>query len=97
MYEATQEQIQEWKDKYGSIHFLKVKDKQCYLKLPSRKALGYAMVASNSNPIVANETILNDCWIAGDEEIKTDDSLFLSVCSKLNELIVIEISELGKL
>jgi len=44
-----------------------------------------------------NEIMLNSCWIDGDEEIKTDDSLFLAASSKLAELIEVKEAELVKL
>ena len=97
MFKATKEQIAEWKAKHGNIFRIKVEDSVCYLKKPSRKALGYAATAGKDNPLKFNEVILNDCWIAGDEEIKTNDELFLSVSPKLNELIEIKETELEKL
>jgi len=97
MYTATKEQIAEWKAKHGGIFRITVEDKACYLKKPSRKALGYASMAGKENPLKFNEVMLNDCWLAGDEEIKTDDSLFLSVSPKLSELIEVKTSELEKL
>ena len=44
-----------------------------------------------------NEIMLRNCWLAGDEEIKTDDALFLGVSAKLGELIDIKEAELKKL
>ncbi|MDR3133534.1 MAG: hypothetical protein LBU42_05865, partial [Prevotellaceae bacterium] len=72
MFKATTEQIAEWKAKYGDIFCITVEDKACYLKKPSRKALGYASMAGKENPLKFNEVLLNDCWLAGDEEIKMD-------------------------
>ncbi|MDR0814761.1 MAG: hypothetical protein LBN37_03300 [Bacteroidales bacterium] len=98
MFEATKEQIEEWKAKHKDVWLLKVgADSACYLKKPSRKALGYASMAAQSNPLKFNEVILEDCWLGGDEEIKKDDNLFLSASKKLAELIEIEDAELGKL
>ena len=97
MYTATKEQIAEWKAKYTDVFRITVEDKACYVKKPSRKALGYATVSGKENPLKFNEVMLNDCWLAGDEEIKTDDSLFLSVSPKLAELIEIKETEMGKL
>lgn len=93
----TKEQIQEWKAKHGEIFRIKVEDKECYLKKPSRKTLGYATVASKDNPLKFNEVILNECWLGGDEEIRTSDDLFLSVSGKLSEIIEIKEAELEKL
>ena len=97
MYTATKEQIKEWKEKHGQISRITVEDKACYLKTPSRKVLGYASMAGKENPLKFNEEILRDCWLAGDEEIRTDDTLFLSICPKLAELIEVKEAELEKL
>jgi len=99
--EATKEQIAEWKAKYGTISKITVKadggNKVCYLRNPSRKALGYASMAGKDNPLKFNEVVLNDCWLAGDEEIRTNDTLFLSVSGKIAELIEVKEAELEKL
>lgn len=95
--EITKEQIQEWKQKYGEIFKLKIEDKECYLRKPSRKTLSYASVAGQSNPLGFNEVIMRDCWLGGDEEIRDDDTLFLSASSKIAELIEIKDAELEKL
>jgi hypothetical protein len=96
MFTATAEQLKEWKAKYGKVFRVKIEegDKACYLKKPSRKALSYATMAGKENPLKCNEILLNDCWLAGDEEIKTDDALFLSVSPKLTELIETREAEL---
>ena len=44
-----------------------------------------------------NEVILNECWLDGDEEIRTNDTLFLSVSGKIAELIEVKEAELEKL
>ncbi|MDR0603582.1 MAG: hypothetical protein LBG80_04675 [Bacteroidales bacterium] len=97
MYKATKEQIGEWKQKHGAVFCIKVEDKACYLKKPSRKALGYASMAGKENPLKFNEVLLNDCWLSGDEEIRTNDDLFLSVSAKISELIELKEAELEKL
>lgn len=94
---ATQEQIQEWKAKYGVVFEISVEDKVCYLHKPSRKTMGYAAMASKDNPLRFNEVILNDCWIAGDEDLRTDDELFMSVSGRIGEIVEIKQAELKKL
>ena len=44
-----------------------------------------------------NEIILANCWVAGDEEIKTDDAYFLGVSGVLGDLIDIKKANLKKL
>lgn len=97
MNKVSKEQIAEWKAKHGDIFRITVGDKVCYLKKPSRKALGYAAMAGKDNPLRYNEAILNDCWLDGDEDIKTNDDLFLSISPKLAELIELKEAELEKL
>ena len=50
-----------------------------------------------TDPMKYNEILLNNCWLAGDEEIKTDDALFLGVSTKLGELVEVKEAELKKL
>lgn len=49
MATISKEQIQEWKQKYGEVFRIKVDDKECYLKKPNRKTLGYASMAGKEN------------------------------------------------
>lgn len=94
---ASKEQIAEWKAKYGDIFKISVDGKVCYLHKPDRKTLSYASSVGVKDPIKFNEILLKGCWIAGDEEIKNDDSLFLSVSTHLAELVEVKDSELVKL
>ena len=98
MKEVTQGQINAWKKEYGEIFRFNVgKDKVCFLKKPSRNALSYASMAAQTDPLKYNEYILEDCWLAGDEEIKTDNGLFLSIGQKLPLLIEMVEVEMVKL
>lgn len=95
--EVTKEQIQEWKQKHGKVFKISCDGKVCYLKPPSRKTLGYASVAGKDDPLKFNEVILRDCWLAGDEEIRKDDVLFLSVGKQLADIIQVKEAELEEL
>ena len=95
--QATPEQIEAWKKQYGDIYAIKVENGVCYLKKPSRKALGYASYASKQNPLNFNEVILNDCWLGGDESIRTDDAKFLGVSGTIAQIIEVKEAELKKL
>lgn len=94
---VKKEQIQEWKEKHGKVYKISVDGKSCYLKRPSRKTLGYASVAGKDDPLKFNEVILRDCWLGGDEEIRKDDVLFLSVSAKLADIIETKEAELEEL
>ena len=93
----TKEQIQEWKNQYKDIFVISVEDKKVYLRTPDRKTLSYASTFATKDPLKFNEVILDNCWLGGDEEIKTNDELFLAVSSKLPDLIQIKEATLEKL
>lgn len=95
--DVTKEQIEAWKKEHGDIFKISVEDKVCYLKRPSRKTLAYASSVATKDPIKFNEIILNGCWLAGDEEIKTNDTYFLGASAKLTDLIEVKEAELVKL
>ena len=94
--QAAPEQIEAWKREHGDVFIATVGDSVCYLKKPSRKALGYASFASKNNPLNFNEVILKDCWLGGDESIKTDDAKFLGVSAVLTDLIEVKEAEIKK-
>lgn len=93
----TKEQIQEWKKQYKDIFVISVEEKKVYLRTPDRKTLSYASTLATKDPLRFNEVILENCWLGGDEEIKTNDELFLAVSSKLPDLIQIKEATLEKL
>lgn len=98
----SEEQIKSLKAEHGQLYKITMKDgangdKSCILKQPSRQVLGAASIAGKDNPMKFNEVILNNCWVAGDEEIKTNDMLFLSASQKIGEIIELKEAELEKL
>lgn len=95
--QITKEQIDAWKAAHGDIFKITVEDKSCILKTPDRKTLSYATSVATKDPLQFNEIILKNCWLGGDEEIKTNDSLFLAVSGKLSEIILIKEAALEKL
>lgn len=94
---ATKTQIAEWKKTHGNVFKITVEDKCVYLKAPDRKTLSYASSVGAKDPLKFNEILLRNCWIDGDEEIQTNDSLFMSVSAQLAEIIEIKEAKLEKL
>ena len=91
----TKEQIKEWKAKHGELFEITVEDKSCILHRPTRKDLSYASAVKY--PIKMSEVMLNALWIAGDEEITEDDSLFLAAIQKMQEILEVKEAEIKKL
>lgn len=94
---VTEKQISEWKDKYKTVFVLEVDGKVGYLRKPDRKTLSFASAAGTSDPFKFNEVILKNCWLGGDDEIKTDDDLFLAASAVLADLIQVKEASLKKL
>ncbi|MCX6232616.1 MAG: hypothetical protein NTZ33_13855 [Bacteroidetes bacterium] len=94
--QVTKEQIEIWKKKYGQVNGIIVSGHICYLKPVDRKTLSFASSVGAKDPLKFNEVILDNCWLGGSEEIKTDDTLFLSAGAKLAELIEIRDAEIVK-
>lgn len=87
-YQATDEQVAAWKQKHD-VFLIEVEEegKACYLRPPGRNELSYAATAGKNDPMKFNAAILSSCWLAGDEDIKTNDKLFLAVAGKLDQII----------
>ena len=91
----TKKQIKEWKAKQGELFKITVEDKSCVLHRPTRKDLSYASAVKD--PIKMSEVMLNALWVAGDEEIKEDDSLFLAAIQKMQKILEVKEAEIKKL
>ncbi len=96
---ATPEQIEEWKKQHIYVYALKspTANKIAYLRKPNRKELSYATTAGANDPLKFNDSILKSCWLGGDDEIITNDTLFLGICPLLDEICAFEKFELEKL
>ncbi len=102
--EFTKEKIKELKEKYPNqkLHLVvsgvedgRAELKSCILRTPTRQDLSYISVIRD--PIKQKETLLHQIWVCGDEDFKTDDTLFLGLCTKLSGLISVKEVELKNL
>ena len=94
---VTKEQIKEWKAKYGDVFMVEVEGKKGYLRKPDRKTLSFAFSKGQSDPLAMSEVILTNCWLAGDEELRTDDGYFLAINTQIDRLVEIKTAEIKKL
>jgi hypothetical protein len=97
---VTQKQIADWKkqhgDKNGEIFELHVDGKVAYLKKPDRGVISMASELGGGNQVKISELVLDACWLGGDEEIRTDDDLFMSVMPSLQKMVEIKKVDLKK-
>lgn len=89
------EDINNWKATHGDLFEISVEGKSCVLHKPTRQDLSYASVIKD--PIKMSEVMLKQLWVAGDEEIKTNDELFMAVVAKMDEVLKVKEAEIKKL
>ena len=94
---SLEQKIEAWKKKYSEVFLYEADGKKCYLKKPDRKTLSAAAVVGKNDPMKYNEVLLKNCWLEGDEQLKTDDGYFLGLSGQLAELIEIKEGEIKKL
>jgi hypothetical protein len=95
--EATEEQIAAWKSRHKDVFRVQVDDSVCYLKKPDRTTIKAITSIGSNDPIHGSEILLANCWLGGDETIKTDDEKFFGVSQQLTEIIQVKQAELKKL
>jgi hypothetical protein len=95
--QVTNEQISMWKNLHGEVFEARIEDSVGYLKKPDRATIKAMAACAQSDPIRSSEILLENCWLGGDERIKTDDSKFLAVVGQLSQLVEIKSAELKKL
>lgn len=92
MKQPTQIQIEEWKKKYSSAHQLTSEGKECVIFSPfdDIRVLKQAFSALMGNDKIAFvDAILNNCFLWGDESVKTDDLIKADLYDQINELVEI--------
>ncbi len=93
-FELTKEQterLEVLKKQHTNVHTLAIKkgtDWVCaFLKNPSRNIVSFYLAKISTDPVTAREVLLQNCWIEGDERLKTEDSLFYSTFPYLDSIM----------
>lgn len=67
------------------------------VKVPSRKILGEFMKFIETNPIKAQELLVNECLLSSVDEVDADDGLFFACVSGITELFPARQAKVKKL
>lgn len=90
---ATEEQIKAWKKQFDCKIFEFTakqegeEDKHAYFRSITPEVLEAWKRVREKSEIQANEVLINSCWIAGDEEIKTRNEYKLALYDYLGILL----------
>lgn len=90
-------QIAAWKKKHDDVFAYQADGKTCYLRRPGRDVIAAASVVGKEDPFKFAEIILTNCWLGGDDELRTEDRYFMGLSQKVSELVEIKVGELKKL
>ncbi|MCY4418878.1 MAG: hypothetical protein OXB93_03415 [Cytophagales bacterium] len=93
---SISDKIAVWKKQHGTVYEISVEGKKGFFKAPDRAILGYAMSNQAQDPLSYHEIIARNCWLGGDELLLSEDKLFLSLCTRLGELVEIKEAALKK-
>lgn len=92
--QATPEQIAEWKQdvskKYGEnakVYSYEVDGKIAYVRSVDRATYSAASAKVSTSPAKFSETIIQNCWLGGCEEIRKVDQYFYGLQDFMEELI----------
>ena len=95
--ELTEKKIAELKAKHGEIYAIETEDKTALFRKPNRKDISFAQASAAGDQYKMNEVLFANCWIEGDEEIKTELEYFLACLGEFTKIIEIKSAELKKL
>jgi hypothetical protein len=95
--DLTPEEIEQAKKAFGDVFHLQVDDKQCFIHKPTRQVIDLAVQSAAKRSSMFDETILRNCWLAGDKDIVDVDEYFYAVSKQLDEVIKFKTAELKKL
>jgi hypothetical protein len=86
--QASESQIDEWKNKHGDVLTYEVGDNSVfYLHRPSRVIVKLALSKAANDPLEMAKVLATNCWLGGDEALKEDTGLHFSLISELNKII----------
>lgn len=99
---VTQKQIDEWKKQYSSVYELEADGLTCYVFSPLEKlaAIKQFMTALTKGSFQCVDALFNNCWLAGDEAMRTDNKIKMGLVDKVVDFVeypdpIIEFSEDG--
>lgn len=98
----TKEQIEAWKKEYAKqhleVHKLVVGDKVAYIHSPDLDTLDRATNLISKGSLYGGvRAVLDNCWLAGDTDIKVIPNYLMGAANIIDKLIDAKHSELEKL
>lgn len=84
----SKEKIKKYKDQFGGVYKYTAKDgKACLLRSPDLNILDACRTISGGSSIKFDKALLDNCWLEGDEELKTVDKYQIGLFDWLGGII----------
>lgn len=86
-FEATPEQIENWKKQHDAVFKITAPERKltAFCRNPTRQEMSF--VSGIKDPVKFNETLLKTCWLDGDMEIQTSDTVFMGLAPQIAKLM----------
>jgi len=100
---ATDAQVKQWKQRWGEVHQFDVtidddgNTVTGYFRKPNLEVIGASISKGENDPIGSGNVLFENCWLGGDDRIKSDDEARLSCALRLNRLFKLRAVEVKKL
>ena len=83
--EFTEEKLKVLKAKHGKLFLYETKDgKSCVLSTPTLKIIDACRTIAGGSNIRFKTAIVENCWVEGDEEIKSTDKYLLGLFDQID-------------
>lgn len=84
----TKEQIKKYKGEHGTLYRYTADDgKSCLLRSPDLNILDACRTVSGGSSIKFDKALVENCWVDGDEELKTVDKYQMGLFDWLGGII----------
>jgi hypothetical protein len=89
--------LEEWKKEYGAIKGYGTEGKIAVFRVADIKIIDACRTVSRGSAIGFDDAMLENCWLAGDDELRTVDRYKLGIFNWLDRLIEIVPGEMVEL
>jgi hypothetical protein len=86
--DVTKEVIEGWKKEHGNVFAYEAKDgKKAYFKKPDFKIMDAASALAQTQPLMSNKILADNCFLGGDRCIVDEQDYFAGLNAHLSRLI----------
>lgn len=82
--------VKSWKDKYDGVFAYATKDgsKKAWFRNPDRSEIAASQAMATKSGMDSNEVLAKACFLAGDEEVCSEDKYLYGLSAHLDKVII---------